>query len=349
MPWELERLLRKDLIVDPGSVNTVLASRRLNFLLREPTQITLYAPRFGQGTGLTRIAEFGAGLLAREPKRKGVYRVQPVQRGLLVDTHAMNLLLEALLRKAHFQRSFPFGLPSRVAVVIPAGLTAQQNARFEEFAQDIGPTRPTLIQAPFAAAAGSGLDTQANRGRVLVDFGGGKTYAAVFCLGGIVAYSSQPCGSQDLTLALRDYVAQRWTVDLSMATADEVKHTIGSVYPLEQPASIGVRGIDPRTGFEKKVTLDDNELRDVLIDAFEPVVMAIQRSLADLPAEMAGDIQADGVTLTGGGSLLHGLASFLEERLNLPFHLAPDPINATILGAQTLLLQHPSRAAAALM
>jgi rod shape-determining protein MreB len=339
MAFRLDSLIRKDLTLDPGSVHTTLLSRSHDLALRELTRIALFAPRVTAGSGYTQVLGYGRELAGKKINRPGVRVVAPVERGRLVDLQAMHLLVEALFKRLRFQTGFSLAATLRIAVIVPAELTERDFARFQEFADDLGGGRPLLIEAPYAAAMGLGLDITANRGRLLVDIGGGKTTTALFSLGGLAAYGWAPFGGEDVTAALLRFVAKRWQAHLPWPAAEQVKSSIGSVYPREQMQSIMVTGSDIRTGFEKKVTVDDNDLRDVLIDACEPLVMAIQRTLSEIPAELAGDLEADGVLLHGGGALLYGLADFLTERIGLPFRLADDPINVTIRGAQALLLK----------
>jgi rod shape-determining protein MreB len=320
-------------------VHTTLLSRSAQLAVRELTRIALFAPRVTAGSGYTQVLGYGRDLAAKPAHRPGVRIVAPVERGRLVDLRALHLLVETLLKRSHFQMGFSLASTVRIAVVIPAQLPERDFARFQEFADDLGGGRPLLLEAPYAAALGLGLDITANRGRLLVDIGGGKTSTALFSLGGLAAYGAAPFGGEEVTTALLRFVAKRWQVHLTWPVAEQVKYSIGSVYPREQMQSITVAGSDVRTGFEKKVTVDDNDLRDVLIDACEPLVMAVQRTLAEIPAELAGDLEADGVLLHGGGALLYGLADFLTERIGLPFRLADDPINVTIRGAQALLFR----------
>jgi len=346
MAFSLDRLTRKDLTLDPGSVHTTVVSRSHRISHRDLTRIALYAPRVTAGRGYTHLFSYGRELASKTIRRPGVRIVAPIQRGLLADAQAMHLLVEAMLDRLRFRAGFSFAAAARIAVVVPAQLPDREFARFQDFADDLGGTKPMLLEAPYGAAAGLGLDISANRGRLLVDVGGGKTYVALFSLGGLAGYGWAPFGGEDITASLTRHFAQRRQVNLPWVTAEHVKCSIGSVYPREQIQSLTVSGADARTGFEKKFTVDDNELRDVLIDACEPLVMAIQRTLAEIPAELAGDLGTDGAVLIGGGALLYGLADFLTERIGLPFRVAEDPINVTIRGAQALLLKSLVSAAA---
>lgn len=339
MAFRLDSLIRRDLTLDPGSVHTTLLSRSHEIAHRDLTRIALYAPRGRAGSGYTQVLAYGRDLAARTIHRPGVRIVTPVERGLVADLPALHLLVENLLRRLRFHTGFALAAALRMAVVIPAQLPERDFARYQHFADDLGSARPLLVESPYAAARGLGLDITANRGRLLVDIGGGKTSIALFSLGGLAAYGLAPFGGEEATSALLRFVARRWQVNLSWAVAEQVKSAIGSVYPRDHMQNLTVPGTDVRTGFEKKVTVDDNDLRDVLIDACEPLVMAIQRTLSEIPAELAGDLEADGAVLYGGGALLAGLAEFLTERIGLPFHLAEDPINVTIRGAQALLFK----------
>jgi rod shape-determining protein MreB and related proteins len=345
MAFRLDSLIRRDLTLDPGSIHTSLASRSHDLFHRDLSRIALFAARLSAGSGYTHIFAMGRELAGRQIRRPGVRIIAPVDRGRLADPAAMHLLVEALLKKYRFQTGLSFASALRAAVVIPAQLPAAEYARYDDFAQNLGGGRPMLIEAPFAAAEGLSLDIGANRGRMLVDIGGGKTSIALFSLGGLAAYGWAPFGGEEITVALQRFVARKWQVNVAWPAAEQAKQSIGSVYPRAQMQNMTVAGTDIRSGFEKKVIVDDNELRDVLIDASEPLVMAIQHALGDMPAELAGDLETDGVVLHGGGALLYGLADFLTERIGLPFRIAEDPINVTIRGAQALL--HKSLASGA--
>ncbi len=329
--------MRRDLTIDPGSTYTVLASRRPHVLAREHTRILLAAGAV-RGNGARQVLAYGTASLARTAAGRRVRVVAPVERGRLVQPIGMDLLLREMIRTARLTPPLSLALGLRMGLVAAPHLAAADRSDWLALAMEVGRTTARLIEAPYAAALGCGLDVHGARAHVLLDFGGGKTYAAVTSLGGIAALSVAEFGGRDLDEAIRRHVERRTTVVLPAPAAEAVKCAIGSVYPRPEPLSLEAVGTDNRSGFEKKVLVDDNEIRDVLIDACEPLLTILQRCLADAPAELAADIESGGVTLLGGGALLYGLPEFLTERLGLTFRRAEDPLNATILGAQSLLL-----------
>jgi rod shape-determining protein MreB len=79
---------------------------------------------------------------------------------------------------------------------------------------------------------------------------------------------------------------------------------------------------------------------DELHDALDPVVDAIAACVghfvAGLPAELAGEVRAAGICLTGGGSLLGGMLERLVGETAMGVWRAPAPLRAVIDGAHAI-------------
>jgi rod shape-determining protein MreB len=54
--------------------------------------------------------------------------------------------------------------------------------------------------------------------------------------------------------------------------------------------------------------------------------------LEQTPPELYSDIVHKGIYLTGGGALLRGLDKRLFKKINIPFHVAEDPLRAVARG-----------------
>ena len=59
---------------------------------------------------------------------------------------------------------------------------------------------------------------------------------------------------------------------------------------------------------------------------------AILSALEETPPELYADIVHNGIYLTGGGALLRGLAKRLTDKINIPFHVADDPLHSVAKG-----------------
>ena len=54
--------------------------------------------------------------------------------------------------------------------------------------------------------------------------------------------------------------------------------------------------------------------------------------LQKTPPELYSNIVKNGVWLAGGGSLLRGIAKRFAAKVNIPFHVAEDPLKAVARG-----------------
>ena len=260
----------------------------------------------------------------------------PVAHGRVADAFAMEKLLRELIRRTESRWAF-LSLRNIGALLVPPGLPQEESARLRALLVDMGFGRKYLLQAPLAAALGCGLRLSEPQGQMLMDIGGGKTSFALFTMGELAAWWQEDFGGRELDEAIRRYVTRRYGRVISPETAQQVKHAVGSVYPMQQPAAIQVEARDKRTDDPKHLTLEDNEIRDVLMDSCERLLLGFQRGFEGVPPELAGDIARNGITLLGGGALLQGLPAYLSERTGLEFKLTDDPVNATVLGAPRVL------------
>ena len=64
---------------------------------------------------------------------------------------------------------------------------------------------------------------------------------------------------------------------------------------------------------------------------------AILSALEQTPPELYADIVRNGIYLAGGGALMRGLDKRLSDKINIPFHIAEDPLHAVAKGTGVAL------------
>lgn len=322
-----------------GSSNTVLASSEQPHFLREPTVIEMISGTPGGNAGApAQVYAVGRSVFeARPPPRRATQRIAPVERGEVLHTEPLVHLLRTLKQRTAGSWIERMVSSTVGAVVVSPRLEEAERTQLRSVLREVGFRRFLMVDAPSAAARGVPIDIEAAHGRMILDFGGGKTTLAGFSLGGSVSWHQIPFGGQDLDQAIARYVNRKFGMTIDPYAAEEVKTTLGSIFPLAEPRTMEVTGADPRGGIDKSVTLRDSEIRDVLVDACEPLIMGIQKGFESMPPELAGDILSDGMTIIGGGGLLWGFPEFLHERTGIPSILAEQPMDATIRGAQAIL------------
>ena len=120
---------------------------------------------------------------------------------------------------------------------------------------------------------------------------------------------------------------------LGESTAEEIKIALGSAYPLEEELHAEIRGRDLVTGLPKTVVVSTEEIRHAIEEPVAAIIDAVKVTLDRTPPELAADIMEQGIVLTGGGALLHGLDSRLQSETGMPIVIAPNPLYCVAIGS----------------
>jgi rod shape-determining protein MreB len=172
---------------------------------------------------------------------------------------------------------------------------------------------------------------------MIVDIGGGTTEVAVLSLGGIVASTSLRVAGNALDDAIVDHIRSQFALQIGERTAEELKISLGSAFPVAGPQRAEIRGRDIATGLPRNVTVSGDELRRAMDSPLIRIVAAVRMTLDRCPPELAGDLVTRGIVITGGGALLRGLAARLRHDIGIPVLLADRPLDCVVLGTGTVV------------
>ena len=102
-------------------------------------------------------------------------------------------------------------------------------------------------------------------------------------------------------------------------------------------ATTYVRGRDVSRGVPSEIQLTQAQVAEALAEPVSQIVEVVRTALEHTQPEIAADVLDQGITMTGGGSLLRDFATVLEDSTGLPVRVADDPMSCVALGAgQTL-------------
>jgi rod shape-determining protein MreB len=172
---------------------------------------------------------------------------------------------------------------------------------------------------------------------MIVDIGGGTTEVALISLAGIVFSKSVRVGGDEMDEAIMQHMKRVYNLMIGERTAEEIKITLGSAYPLDEESTMQVKGRDLVAGLPKTMTVTSEEIRESLQEPVSQIVEAVRVTLERCPPELSADLVDRGLILAGGGSLLRCLDKLIAEQTGLPVHLADDPLSAVAEGTGVVL------------
>ena len=197
-----------------------------------------------------------------------------------------------------------------------------------------------LIYEPMAAAIGIGLDVNAPEGNMIVDIGGGTTEIAVISLGGIVSNNSIKMAGDDFTADIQEYMSRQHNVRVSERMAERIKINVGAAQTdlgESAPEDFIVHGPNRITAMPMEVPVCYQEIAHCLEKSIAKIEQAVINALENTPPELYADIVHNGIYLTGGGALLRGLDKRLTDKINIPFHVAEEPLLCVARGTGVAL------------
>ena len=141
-------------------------------------------------------------------------------------------------------------------------------------------------------------------------------------------------GGDVLTGDIQNYLRQQHNIKVGETTAEKIKIAVGSVIPdLDNPPEpIKITGPNLMTAHPVEATISHQEISHCLDKSIMRIETSILHVLEQTPPELYSDIVENGIFLSGGGALLRGLDKRLSEKVNIPFHVAEDPLRAVARG-----------------
>lgn len=318
-------LFSKDMGIDLGTANSLVYVKGKGIVLREPSVVAIQRDT----NQVLAVGEEAKQMIGRTPGN--IVAIRPMKDGVIADFDTTQSMIKHFINKA--LRGTTFLVKPRVVISVPSGVTAVEERAVREAALQAGAREAYLIEEPMAAAIGAGLPVHEPTGNMIVDIGGGTTEVAVISLGGIVTSRSIRYAGDEMDDAIIQHVKRTYNLMIGERTAEEIKISVGTAYPLTKVETEEVRGRDLVSGLPKTVTITSEEIYKALSEPVSSILEAIKVTLEKTPPELASDIMDRGIMMAGGSSLLRGLDRLISEQTGMPVHLAEEPLIAVAVGA----------------
>lgn len=315
--------MTRDVGIDLGTTSVLLYVRGKGIVLREPSVVAM-----DKTTG--KLLQAGAQaqrMLGRTPE--GIAAIRPLREGVVTDCELTGQMLGAFLRRAGKRRLFS----PRVVVCVPSGITGVEERAVIDAGIQAGAKRVYLLETAVAAAIGAGIDINRPEGQLIVDIGGGTSDIAVISLAGVVESASLRVAGDQFNEALIRYIRRKHNVLIGERTAEALKISIGCVAPKPEETEVEVKGRCLTTGLPRMFRMSSGEMAQAFEEPVRQILESIRGVLERTPPELLADISAEGITMTGGGSLLWGFDRLVATHTGIETTVAENAESCSALGA----------------
>ncbi len=319
----------KDMGIDLGTANTLIYIKDKGIVLNEPSVI---AKDNRRGVTLA-VGTEAKDMIGKAPSNISV--VRPLQEGVISDFDRTADMLKAFIEKAvaaNKVRNF------RVVVGVPSGVTEVEKRAVEEVVRQMGAVEVYILDEPMAAAIGAELDVDSSTACMIADIGGGTTDIAIIALGGIVASSSIRYAGDKFNEAIIQYMRKRHALLIGDKTAEYLKINAGTaMMDIDENGdeiieTVVVSGRDIISGLPKTIEVTNRDVLLALQESIDLVIDGIKNTIEKAPPEIAADIAANGMLLSGGGGNIRNLNVLIEKRTGIKAVVAENSFEAVALG-----------------
>ena len=321
-------MFAKDIGIDLGTANVLIYIKGQGIVLNEPSVVAIDS----ETKKPLAVGHDARNMLGRTPGK--VKAIRPMKDGVIADFEITEIMLNYFIRKVNGKSLLS---RPRILICCPSNITQVEKNAIKEAAERTGARKVFIDEEPKVAALGAGMDISKPSGNMIIDIGGGTTDIAILSLGGIVTSSSIKVAGNAFDSDIMKYIKDKYKLLIGDRTAEEIKLTIGNVFPDSVKEKMEVRGRDLVTGLPHTITLCSEEVEEALRESAYIIVHTAKSVLEQTPPELSADIIDKGIVVKGGGALIKGFDQLLSHELKVPVFVAESPLTCVAEGTGVLL------------
>ena len=312
-----------DIGIDLGTSNVVIYARNRGVVLDEPAVVALER----DSRVIRAIGTEAYRMIGRTPS--GIVAMRPLREGSVADFELTSSILHHFVVQVIGKRMFS---RPRAVLSLPSGINENEKRNISAVMFEAGVRRTQLLDRPVAAAIGADMNINEVYGSMVVDIGAGMTDIAVLSTGRVVVSDAVKIGGDHFDDAIIRYLRRKYNLLIGERTAEELKIAIGGAMPRREQMYLDITGRNLISGLPKLMRITSDEIYEAIDDPLTALIEAIHAVLEHTPAELAADVFDAGITLTGGGAQLTGLADAVTTALKVDCHVADNPQNCVAVG-----------------
>lgn len=321
-------VFERDIAIDMGTSSTLIFEQGKGVVTREPTVVAV-----DKFTGkILKVGQDAQKMLGRTPAN--IVAIHPVNAGVISDYEITAQMLRELVSRI---TSFSLFKPCILACV-PSSINGVEERAVIDAAIEAGARKVYLLETAVATALGAGVDISKADGHMVIDIGGGTTEIAVISAGGVVECESIKTAGASFDESIVRFIRDKYNVRIGLSAAEELKRSIGCIIQRPDVGIEEVKGQNLKNGLPKSVEVNSTELIEAFVEPMNKILEAVHAVLERTSPQLVGDLDKNGIIMSGGGSLIYGIDRLIERSTNIRTVVVDDAISCAAYGAGKMLM-----------
>ena len=321
-------LFERDIAIDMGTSSTLLFEQGKGIVSREPTVVAV--DKFSGK--ILKVGQDAQKMMGRTPAN--IVAIRPISAGVISDYEMTAQMLRELVSRV---TSLSLFKPCILACV-PSSISGVEERAMIDAAIEAGARKVYLLETAVATALGAGVDISKADGHMVIDIGGGTTEVAIISVGGVVECESIKIAGTSFDEAIVKYIRKKHNMLIGLSAAEELKRSIGCVIQRPDMGVEEVKGRNLANGLPKTVSITSTELIEAFVEPMNSILEAIHNVLERTPPQLVGDLDKNGIIMSGGGSLIYGIDRLIERSTGIRTAVVDDAISCASYGAGKMLM-----------
>ncbi len=321
-------IFEKDIAIDMGTSSTLIFEQGKGVVSREPTVVAV--DKFSGK--ILKVGQEAQKMLGRTPAN--IVAIKPVNNGVISDYEMTAQMLRELISRITTVSLFK---PCILACV-PSSINGVEERAVIDAAIEAGARKVYLLETAVATALGAGVDISKADGHMVIDIGGGTTEVAVISAGGVAECESIKVAGASFDEAIVRYVRNKYNVRIGLSTAEEIKRSIGCIIQRPDSGIEEVKGQNLTNGLPKTIELSSTELIEAFVEPMNRILEAVHAVLERTQPQLVGDLDKNGIIMSGGGSLIYGIDRLIERSTGIRTVVVDDAVSCAAYGAGKMLM-----------
>lgn len=321
-------LFERDIAIDMGTSSTLIFEQGKGVVMREPTVVAVdkYSGK------ILKVGQDAQKMLGRTPAN--IVAIRPLSAGVISDYEITAQMLRELISRI---TSFSLFKPCILACV-PSSINGVEERAVIDACIEAGARKVYLLETAVATALGAGVDISKPDGHMVIDLGGGTTEVAIISAGGVVECESIKVAGSSFDEAIVRFIREKYNVRIGLSAAEELKRSIGCIIQRPDVGIEEVKGQNLKNGLPKSVEINSTELIEAFVEPMNRILDAVHAVLERTPPQLVGDLDKNGIIMSGGGSLIYGIDRLIERSTNIRTVVVDDAVSCAAYGSGKMLL-----------